>query len=185
MAMAVGVCISAGAGAQGLSKEQYQAGKDRIAAEFKADKAACDSMAGNAKDICQAEAGGLEGVSKAKLEAAFKPSLQASYNVRIATAKADYGVARERCNDSAGNVKSVCVKEARAAEVAATADAKVRLTTANANSVASEKSVDARREAASATRDADYDVAREKCNSFAGDVKSNCIDDAKARFGKS
>ena len=187
IAVATGLCLglSAGAGALTMSKEQYKSGKDGIAAQFKAEKEACGSLAGNAKDICLAEAGGRERVSKAELEANFKPSEKASYNVRIAIAKADYDIARERCDDSAGNVKDVCVKEAKAAEVAAQGKAKARMTTANANSAANEKGADARREASSATRDADYAVAKEKCLSFAGDARNSCLNDAKARFGKS
>ena len=185
VAVSLGLGFSAGAGAQSMSKEQYNFGKDGIAAEFKTQKEACGSLAGNAKDICLAEAGGRERISKAELEANFKPSEQATYNVRVAIAKADHDVARERCDDSAGNVKDVCVKEAKAAEVAAMGRAKARMTTAKANSVASEKSADARREASSATRDADYAVAKEKCLSFAGDARNSCMNDAKARFGKS
>ena len=33
-------------------------------------------------------------------------------------------------------------------------------------------------------KDADYAVAREKCNVLAGDAKDRCISDAKVRFGK-
>jgi len=187
MAVAAGICLclSAGAGAQTMSKEQYKSNKDAIGAQFKADKEACGSLAGNAKDICQAEASGRERVAKAELEAIFKPSQEATYNVRVAMAKADHDIALERCDDSAGNVKDVCVKEAKAAEVAAKSRAKSRMTTANANAVANEKGADARKEASSAMRDADYAVAKEKCLSFAGDARNSCLNDAKARFGKS
>lgn len=34
-------------------------------------------------------------------------------------------------------------------------------------------------------RDADYAVAKEKCDAFAGGAKSNCMNEAKACFGKS
>lgn len=187
IALAAGLCfaLSTGAGAQSMSTEQYKSHKDGIAAQLKADRQACSALAGNAKDICQAEAGGRERVAKAELEAIFKPSQQATYNVRVAIAKADHDIALERCDDSAGNVKDVCVKEAKAAEVAAKSRAKSRMTTANANAVANEKSADARKEASSAMRDADYAVAKEKCLSFAGDARNSCLNDAKARFGKS
>ena len=49
-------------------------------------------------------------------------------------------MAKERCDDKAGNVKDVCVKEARAAAVAAKADAKAKLKTANANDQAARTS---------------------------------------------
>ena len=44
--------------------------------------------------------------------------------VTIAKAEADYRVAKEKCDDSAGNAKDVCLKEAKAAEAAAKAEAK-------------------------------------------------------------
>ena len=34
-------------------------------------------------------------------------------------------------------------------------------------------------------RDAEYAVAKEKCDAFAGDAKTNCLNEANARFGKS
>ena len=44
--------------------------------------------------------------------------------------------------------------------------------------------LDARKDADSAKRDADYATARQKCNVFVGEVKTNCVDNAKARFDK-
>jgi hypothetical protein len=174
MAVAIGFSAGTGAMAQTMSKDEYKSARDGIAAEFTAAKADCQSLSANARDICNAKAGGRDNVAKADLEARYKPSEKASYELRVARADADYRVAREICDDKAGNVKDVCVKEAKAAEVAAKADAKSRLKTA-----------DARNEAGSARRAADYAVAKEKCDTFAGEVKSNCLNDAKARFGKS
>lgn len=194
-AVAIGLVFSAGAVAQNLSKEGYAAGKQDIAAESKSAMAACGTLSGNAKDICKAGASGKEKVAKAELEAQYKPSNDNSYKVRIARADADYSVAKERCDDRAGNVKDVCVKEAKAAEVAAKADAtawlktataneKAAATSAKANNKASDAGADARKDAALNKRDADYAVAKEKCDVFASDAKSNCINEAKARFGK-
>ena len=123
IAIAIGLAFCAGAMADSMPKE-YQSGKDSIAAEYKSAKAACGSLSGNANDICKAAAGGTEKVAKAELEARYRPSEDASYNVRVARADADYAVASERCDDKAGNVKDVCVKRAQAAAVAAKADAK-------------------------------------------------------------
>lgn len=195
IAMAIGLAFSAGAMAESVPNE-YQSGKDGIAAEYKSAKAACGYLSGNANDICRAEAGGNEKVAKAELEAKYKPSVNARYKVRLARADADYSVAMEKCDDSAGNVKDVCVKEAKAAAVAAKADAKVQMKIVNANATAAEtsakendkareKRADARKDAAADKRDADYAVAQQKCDAFAGDAKSNCINEAKARFGKS
>ncbi len=48
------------------SKQDYEAAKDRIKAEYKADSKNCSSLAGNAKDICKAEAKGKRKVAKAE-----------------------------------------------------------------------------------------------------------------------
>jgi hypothetical protein len=159
--------------AQSMSRDQYRSGMDGIAASYKSAKAACDSYSANARDICKAEASGREGIARAEQEARYKPSEDTSYNVRVARAEADYSVSRARCDDKAGNVKDVCVKEAISAAVAAKADAKAQM-----------KSADARNDAATDKRDAAYAVAKEKCDGFAGDAKSNCMVEAKARFGK-
>ena len=196
IALAIGVAFSAGASAQNLSKDEYKAGKTDIAAGYKTAKTGCNSLAGNAKDICVADAKGKEKVARAELEARYKPGLKAQYNLRVAKADADYSVAREKCDDKDGNVKDVCVKEAKSIRTAAKADAKTQLKTADANKVANQKTVearikadkkslDARQDAASGKRDADYAVAKEKCDAFAGDTKDRCITEAKARFGKS
>ena len=46
------------------------------------------------------------------------------------------------------------------------------------------KEADARRQAASDKRDADYKVAAEKCDALSGSAKNTCISDAKMRYGK-
>ena len=56
IALAVSFAFSAGAMAQSLSKDEYKAGKDKIAAEYKVAKEQCDTYAGNAKDACVNEA---------------------------------------------------------------------------------------------------------------------------------
>jgi hypothetical protein len=183
----VAAALSFGGGAldaHAMSKDEYKAGKDRIAADYKAAKASCDSLAGNTKDICVAEAKGKEKVAKAELENAYKPSDKHRYDASVAKAEANYAVAKERCDDKAGNDKKVCVKEAKAAETRAKADAKANMKVVKAGEKASEKSTDARKDAAEDKRDADYAVAKAKCDTLAGDAKDRCMADAKARFGK-
>jgi hypothetical protein len=172
-AAVLALAFSVGAMAQAMSRDQYRSGMDGIADSYKSAKTACDSFSANTRDICKAEASGKESIARAELEARYKPSEDARYNVRVAVAEADYSVSRQRCDDKAGNAKDVCVKEAISAAVAAKADAKAQMKTA-----------DARNDAASDKRDALYAVAKEKCDAFAGDAKSNCMIEAKARFGK-
>ena len=196
LVITVSLAFSAGVMAQNITRTEYKAGKDRISTDYKQAKSGCDGLSGNTKDICVVEAKGNDKVALAELETQYKPSVKNHYNLRVAKAEADYAVANERCDDSAGNVKDVCVEEAKAAEIAAKADAKAQMKTSDANAAASKKSVAARSEAneeSSAARsdasadklEADYTVAKEKCDAFAGGAKDTCLDRAKMNFGKS
>jgi hypothetical protein len=149
------------------------------------DKDACSPRSGNAKDICLAEANGKEMIAKADAEAAYRNSSIARESARVTRAEATYSVAKEKCDDLAGNTKDVCVKEADAALVKAKADAKVDRVAADTRQDAATKQADARKEANTEKRDADYKVAIEKCDAVAGAVKDSCISAAKAQYGKS
>ena len=184
IALAISLAFSASAMAQNMSKADYKAGKVKIETEYKSAKAGCASLSGNTKDICVAEAKGKEQTAKAELEASYKPTPKTRYQARVTKAEADYAVAKERCDDMAGNAKDVCMKEAKSAETAAKADAKAQMKTSDANVDASEKAAKARKDAAAAKLEADYKVAKEKCDALAGDAKDNCLNEAKTRFGK-
>ena len=184
IAAAVSLAFSACAMASSMTKDEYKAGKKGIEADYKSMKAGCDPLIANAKDICKAEAKGKENVALAELEAAYKPTAKTRNDVRIAKADANYAVAKEKCDDLAGNTKDVCMKEAKAAHVAAIADAKVQLKTTDANQTAHEKIADVRKDAAADKRDAEYAVAKEKCDALKSDAKDQCVKEAKSRYGK-
>jgi hypothetical protein len=174
IALAFTACLAAPAAyAATMSKADYSAAKTRIGATFKADKAACDGMSGNAKDICREEAKATDKVALAELEYSYtgKPADQ----MKLRTVKADtaYAVAKEKCDDQAGNAKAVCVTEAKAVKTKALADVKL-----------GEKVGEARTDAAQTKRDADYKVLAEKCDALAGEAKAGCISAAKAQTGK-
>lgn len=166
------VMISA-AQAATITKTDYQAGKTRIDADYKADKAACASLAANAKDICVEESKAKEKVARAELEYSFTGKSKDRSKVLVAKAESAYAVAKEKCDDKAGNDKDVCVKEAKAVKVKALADAKM-----------GKEISEARTDASDEKRDADYKVAIEKCDALAGDAKAGCVGSAKAKFGK-
>ena len=157
-----------------LGKADYQAGKERISQTFKADKTACASLAGNGKDICIQEAKGREDVARAELEYRYSAKPEDQNKIGVTRAEATYAVARERCDDLAGNPKAICVTQAEAQRTRGLADAKL-------GRVVGEASRDAEQE----KRDAEYKVAAQKCDALAGDVKASCMSDAKTRFGKS
>ncbi|MFM9915416.1 MAG: hypothetical protein ACKVOX_06385 [Rhizobacter sp.] len=172
-AVAVAVFLLSTAQAATITKADYQVGKIRISADYKADKAACASLAANAKDICVEEAKAKEKVALAELEFSFTGKSKDRNKVLVAKAESTYAVAKEKCDDRAGNDKDVCVKEAKAVEIKALADAKL-----------GKEIGEARKDAAADKLDADYKVAIEKCDALAGDAKATCVAAAKAKFGK-
>jgi len=195
LSLAAALAVSPSALAAGMTKAQHQAAEQGIEADYKAGKGACDARTGNAKDICVKEAKGREQVAKAELLAKYEPTPAHRNAVLVAKADAAYAVSVERCDDLAGNPKDVCVKEAKAAKVAATSEAKVLLETYKADTEASEASAAAtgkavaadaevRQEATADRLAADYAVAKEKCDALAGDPKTRCLDDAKVRFSQ-
>jgi hypothetical protein len=157
-----------------MSKADMTSAKDRISADYKADKSMCDKFSSNEKDVCMEQAKGKEKVARAELT--YNDSGLAKDANKLAVAKADaaYGVAKEMCDDKAGNLKDVCVTEAKATHAKALAEAKL------------DKKIGAAvKDSADDKRDADYKVAAEKCDSLAGEAKASCISAAKARFNKS
>ena len=180
-----GIALAGNAGAANMTRDAYKAEKDKIEAAYKADKAACKDMKGNAKDVCMEEAKAKEKIAKADAEASYKGTEKARYDARVTRAEANYAVAKEKCDDLSGNDKDVCRKEAKAAEVKAKADAKVAHVSTDATHNASMKREDARKDAAEDKRDAEYKVAVEKCDAMSGNAKTACVNDAKARYGKS
>ena len=167
-----------------ISKEAYDTAVRNAETQYKIDKDACAARSGNAKDICLAEASGKEKIAKADAEAAYKNTPKAREDARIARAEANHNVAKEKCDDLSGNSKDVCVKEADATLTKVKADAKVDRVAADTKDDVAMKEADARRQAATDKRDADYKVAAEKCDALSGSAKSTCISEAKLRYGK-
>jgi len=182
---AAGLCLAGGVHAQPMNKDARDMAIKNAESQYKTDKAACDSLSGNAKDICVEDAKGKEKVAKADADAAYQNTPKAREAARMARADAAYEVAKEKCDDLAGNPKDVCVKEAKAVHVKATADAKVDRVAADTRKESAEKTADAQRTAAIDKNEANYKVAIEKCDALAGAAKDSCVRDAKARFGKS
>ncbi len=54
----------------------------------------------------------------------------------------------------------------------------------NAQTTAMDKNASAQKTANTDIRNAEYKTAIEKCDAFAGDVKAQCVVEAKTRFGK-
>ena len=159
--------------AANTTKDEHKAAIKAAEDTYKTARAGCDPLSGNAKDICIEEAKVQKTYAVTKADADFKNTPKAIYDGRKDVASAEYDLAKAKCNSKAGNDKDVCIKEAKAVEVRAQADAK-----------AGNKISDARADASDAKRNADYKVAAEKCDTFSGDDEDACMKDAKARYGK-
>lgn len=156
-----------------MTKSEHSVAKNTIEANAKSAKAACKNLSANAKDVCMAEAKGMEKIEKADLEARYNPKEKNQHSLRMAKADVAYDIAKEKCDDKAGNDKDVCVKEAKAVHIKAKADASVNKTVKNAVI-----------DAADDRNTADYKVAVEKCDALAGDAKSACVANAKTKHNK-
>ena len=131
---------SAGAFAATMNHADYAAQKDRIEADYKSDKNACDSYSHNQKDVCVEQAQAKEKIAKADLEYNYTGKQSDWNKAAVVKADANYDVAKEMCDDKGGNAKDVCVAEAKATHKKALADAKMS------------KKVDAARNSQSASR---------------------------------
>lgn len=140
--LAIGLAFSVGVMAESMSKEQYKYLEKNLEAEYKAANARCDSLAGNANDICVAQAKGNMNITKSELAANYKPSVKTRYDASSAKADADYSVAIVKCNDKAGNNKDVCVKEATASKSHEIADAMDQIRTSKPDAIANEQPAD-------------------------------------------
>ena len=104
-----------------MTKDEHATVNKRIDSDYKAAMEQCKALGGNARDVCRVDAKGAKKVAQAEADAMYKPSPRA--NARLVEIRADaaYAVARERCDDLAGNAKDACVLEAKAVHASAKA----------------------------------------------------------------
>ncbi|MDQ2735913.1 MAG: hypothetical protein M3Y55_13220 [Pseudomonadota bacterium] len=171
VALCAGTLMFCGTASAMGDRAGYDQAKASAKSTYEADSKACDSMAGNPKDVCVAEAKAKRTKTEVDAEAAWKDTPKAREHAAHETAEADYKVAKERCDAKGGNEKDVCIKEAKAAMTKTEADAK-----------AMRKTTDAHMDASKDKMEANYKVAAEKCDSLAGDAKNACVANAKARY---
>lgn len=155
------------------AKAAWVQAKDRAAADYKAARTRCDAITGNPKDVCLAEAKATRVRTEEEAGALYKNTLKAFTQSRMKIADANFSLDKAKCAALTGNDKDVCVQQAKATLIAAQADAK-----------ADKKAIEARTDARDDKRTAEYKVALEKCDAFAGAAKDNCVSTAKSQYGK-
>ena len=157
--------------AHAKDKAAYDSARGQAQQQYKAADQACNAKSGQAKDLCQEEAKAQRDIAFAEAEARYEGTPQARAKADRERAEANYRLAKERCDALSGNEKDVCQQKAKAehAKSKSVADANV-------------KTADARDDVTRTRREADYKVARERCDSLSGSAKDTCIADAKTRF---
>jgi hypothetical protein len=165
-------CLCAGA-ATAEAKAVYKQAQDEANASYTAARARCDALSGNPKAVCVEESRAARVRRVEEAGALYKNTLKAYTQSRLTIASANYELDKAKCRALAGNDKDVCVQQAKATLIAAQADAR-----------ADKKAIEARTDARDDKRTAEYNVAREKCDAFAGAARDSCISAAKSQYGK-
>ena len=97
-----------------------------------------------------------------------------AYDSAKASAKSTYEAAKAKCDALSGNAKDICVAEAKAA----------RTRTDEQAEAAYKNTPKAREHAVHEIAEADYKVAKERCDDKTGNTKDVCVADAKAAHAK-
>jgi hypothetical protein len=156
-----------------MSRAESREANNQVSTQYQSAKSACGTTRNNTRDICLKEAKGNYKISMAELEYKDEPTPRHLRSVSIAKADSAFNVAKEKCDDSAGNAQAVCRTEARAAHKVALADAKM-IKVVN----------DAKADDDRVKREGDYKIATEKCETLTGESKATCIVSAKALLSK-
>ena len=166
-----------------MSKDAHKAQAESIEAHYDAAQARCKPLKHNAKDVCLVQARGARDIAMAELEMQYKPTAKNDEKLRVTRAEAAHALAREKCDPLDGNARDVCRKDAKAVFAQARAEAKLQ-TASVEDSLRSVRMVEERTEAEDRQREALFAAARERCDALAGELRSDCLLNARKRFGK-
>jgi len=108
-----------------LTEARYEAAQAAIDRQFEADRKACERARRSARDVCHAQAKGRQKAEHARLDARYRPSPDTVEAAKFAIADANFEVAKAKCDALKGRAESRCMREAKAARVAARRQARV------------------------------------------------------------
>lgn len=178
--LVVWIGLAMAAGSQAIAQQTapdakavYQHTLDSAEVAFDMQKIRCDAVAGIPNDICIADARAARVRIEEEADAAYKNTLTAYTQARVRIAAAYHERDKTRCGAAVGNDREVCLRQAKANLVAAQADARADRT-----------AIVARLDANDAKVEAQFRVALQKCDAYAGDVKEGCVSTARHAFGK-
>ena len=112
IALAVATVDAVAATADG--RATFKAAQKQATADYNAARAHCRTLSGHPRSVCIAEAKSNLKKAEADAEAAYRDTAHARLDAHIASAHADYAVAKAKCNAQSGDARKACIKEARA-----------------------------------------------------------------------
>jgi hypothetical protein len=107
-----------------MSRSDFVLARQAIQDETRAALGRCRSVEMPAREVCRVEARAAERVHRAELDARYHGTVAAAAEVRVVRAKADFEVARARCNSLASAERLECLQAARTTEAKAVAAAR-------------------------------------------------------------
>ena len=174
---AMALVSMASAASQGLTRDAYNAERDKITAQSDKALAQCKRTADGSENRCQVEAHGQRKIDLAALEARLHPSANNSFKAKAAEVELHYDLAQLRCKKEHVGLD----KETRAALKSCGDKAKTERTkrlSAAQQVAAGQASVGAPpKSEAERQREADLDTAIRKCDSLLGDANLQCMRD--------
>ncbi len=109
-----------------MSRAEYSAERERIQADYKSSHEACKPLSGNSREVCRVQARSDEKMRLADLQARYKATPSAQADARVAKAKAQYEVAKQKCEDQPASDRAACRRNAKADESRAVASSSSR-----------------------------------------------------------
>jgi hypothetical protein len=99
-----------------MSRPDYLSARQSIEAQARAALGRCRPLQPAARDVCRAEARAPARVDRAELDARYHGTVAAAADAQRVRAKAQFDVARARCNAMSSGERLACLQAARADE---------------------------------------------------------------------
>ena len=162
LATAAGASFAAPTFALNHDPATYRNATQKAAADYRDAIAKCDTMSGNGKDVCVAEAKLARTQTEAKALSKYSNSPASREKARTSLAEAEFTLAKARCDGKSGAEKDDCMNNAKSVHTAALADAKA-----------------GRSSPAGTGAPVVAAAAIDKCAQAAGDTKTACVIETK------
>jgi hypothetical protein len=123
-AAAFGLSLAVDAPRTLMSRGDYASARQAIETDVRAAIGRCRTVDAMERDVCKAEARAQGRVQRADLDARYHGTVNAANDAQLARVKAQFEVARARCNAVAGGARAQCISAARADKARAYAQAR-------------------------------------------------------------